>query len=201
MIEFSMNFLSYSFTEDDMLKGEVQPNSKMCFICGLENPVGLKLRIYEVEPGVVETTFTAPQHFQGYPGVLHGGIIATIIDEVSGRSWMGSEDNPRFMFTAKLEVKYRKNVPIGKPLRIVGKAITGNPPPDSGSRPPLSGDLRVSPSRNVAEGRGAKAWAGIYDAETGDLLAEGNTVLVNVPEHMLASAGDMEAMGWKVYPE
>jgi acyl-coenzyme A thioesterase PaaI-like protein len=148
----------------------------MCFICGLENPVGLKLRIYEVEPGMVETTFTAPQHFQGYPGVLHGGIIATIIDEVSGRSWMGTEDNPRFMFTAKLEVKYRKNVPIGKPLRIVGKA-------------------------GVSKGRGAEAWAGIYDSETGDLLAEGNTVLVNVPEHMLASTGDMEAMGWKVYPE
>ena len=159
-----------------MSYGSLQPNSKMCFICGLENPVGLKLRIYEVEPGVVETTFTAPQHFQGYPGVLHGGIIATIIDEVSGRSWMGSMENPRFMFTAKLEVKYRKNVPIGRPLRIVGKA---------GS------------SRN----RSAEAWAGIYDAASGELLAEGNTVLVNVPEHMLASAGDMEAMGWKVYPE
>lgn len=159
-----------------MPKREVQPNSKMCFICGLENPVGLKLRIYEVEPGVVETTFTAPEHYQSYPGMLHGGIIATIIDEVSGRAWMGSEDNPRFMFTAKLEVKYRKNVPIGKLLRIVGKA---------GS------------SRN----RSAEAWAGIYDAESGELLAEGNTVLVNVPEHMLASAGDMEKMGWKVYPE
>lgn len=159
-----------------MTKGEVQPNSTMCFICGLENPVGLKLRIYEVEPGVVETTFTAPEHYQGYPGVLHGGIIATIIDEVSGRSWMGSEDNPRFMFTAKLEVKYRKNVPISKPLRIVGK-------------------------RGVSKGRGAEAWAGIYDAESGELLAEGNTVLVNVPEHMLASTADLEKMGWKVYPE
>jgi acyl-coenzyme A thioesterase PaaI-like protein len=162
--------------EEDMPKGEVQPNSKMCFICGLENPVGLKLRIYEVELGVVETTFTAPEHYQSYPGMLHGGIIATIIDEVSGRAWMGPEDNPRFMFTAKLEVKYRKNVPIGKPLRIVGKA-------------------------GASKGRGAEAWAGIYDAETGDLLAEGNTVLVNVPEEILASAGDMEAMGWKVYPE
>jgi acyl-coenzyme A thioesterase PaaI-like protein len=162
--------------EELMLNGTLQPNSKMCFICGLENPVGLKLRIYEVEPGVVETMFTAPQHFQGYPGVLHGGIIATIIDEVSGRSWMRPEDNPRFMFTAKLEVKYRKNVPIGKPLRIVGKA-------------------------GASKGRGAEAWAGIYDAASGELLAEGNTVLVNVPEQMLASAGDMEAMGWKVYPK
>jgi acyl-coenzyme A thioesterase PaaI-like protein len=147
----------------------------MCFICGLENPVGLKLRIYEVEPGVVETTYTAPEHFQGYPGVLHGGIVASILDEVSGRAHMGPVDHPRFMFTAKLEVKYRKNVPIGKPLKIVGKA-------------------------GRDKGRSAEGWAGIYDAETGELLAEGNTLLVNIPQEKLASA-NLEESGWKVYPE
>ena len=58
-----------------------QPNSKMCFICGVENPVGLHLHIYETEPGVVETKYIAPEHFQGYPGVLHGGIVAAILDD------------------------------------------------------------------------------------------------------------------------
>ncbi|MBK7452697.1 MAG: PaaI family thioesterase [Anaerolineales bacterium] len=100
-----------------------QPNSRHCFICGLENPIGLHLHFYETEPGVVETIYTAPDHFQGYPGVLHGGIVAAILDETSGRAFMGSADAPRFMFTGKLEVKYRKNVPVGKPLKIVGKAI------------------------------------------------------------------------------
>lgn len=152
-----------------------QANSKMCFICGLENPVGLKLRIYEIEPGVIETTYTAPEHFQGYPGVLHGGIVATILDEISGRAHMGPAENPRFLFTAKLEVIYRKNVPIGKPLRIVGKA-------------------------GRDKGRSAEGWAGIYDAETGELLAEGNTLLVNVPQERL-SGTDLEDLGWKVYPE
>ena len=152
-----------------------QPNSKMCFICGMENPVGLKLRIYEAEPGVIETTYTAPEHFQGYPGMLHGGIVATIIDEISGRAFVGPTENPRFMFTAKLEVKYRKNVPIGKPLRIVGKA-------------------------GQDKGRSAESWAGIYEAETGELLAEGNTLLVNVPQDRLEIA-NLEEMGWKVYPE
>ena len=65
-----------------------QPNSRHCFVCGLENPVGLRLRIYQTAPGEIETTFTAPAHFQGYPGVLHGGIIATILDEIAGRSHM-----------------------------------------------------------------------------------------------------------------
>jgi acyl-coenzyme A thioesterase PaaI-like protein len=152
-----------------------QPNSNMCFICGLKNPVGLKLRIFEVEPGVVETTYTAPEHFQSYPGMVHGGIIATIIDEVSGRALMGPADDPRFMFTAKIEVTYRKNVPIGKPLKIIGKKLTDR-------------------------GRSAEAWGGIYDAESGELLAEGKTLLVNVPKDRI-DLTNMEEMGWKVYPD
>lgn len=157
-----------------MEKALKQPNSRMCFICGLENPVGLKLKIYQVEPGVIETTYTAPEYFQGYPGVLHGGIVASILDEISGRAHMGDPAAPRFMFTAKLEVKYRQNVPIGQPLRIVGKA---------------------GPSK----GKSASGWAGIYDQQ-GNLLAEANTLLINVPQEMLATA-DLEELGWKVYPD
>src|SRR5512144_2922072 len=100
-----------------------QPNSRYCFICGMENPVGLHLHIYETEPGEEELTYVATEHFKGYPGVLHGGVVAAIVDEISGRAHMGSDPtDPRFMFTAKLEVKYRKNVPIGRLLRIIGKA-------------------------------------------------------------------------------
>jgi acyl-coenzyme A thioesterase PaaI-like protein len=153
-----------------------QPNSKMCFICGLENPVGLHLHIYEVEPGVIETTYTAPEHFQGYPGVLHGGIVGALIDEVSARAQMGSDPNdPRFMFTAKLEVKYRQNVPIGKLLKIVGKA-------------------------GKTRSKSAEAWAGIYNAETNELLAEGNTLLINVPDEQF-DRSKLNELGWNVYPE
>lgn len=148
----------------------------MCLICGLENPIGLHLHIYETEPGVVETTYTAPDHFQGYPGVLHGGIVAAIIDEISGRAHMGNDPlNPRFMFTAKLEVKYRKNVPIGKPLKIVGRA-------------------------GKSKTRSAEAWAGIYDAATDELLAEGTTLLIDVPADQLDKSR-LNELGWAVYPE
>ena len=153
-----------------------QPNSRMCFICGLENPVGLHLHIYETEPGVVETTYIAPEHFQGYPGVLHGGIVGAIIDEISGRALMGVDPmNPRFMFTAKLEVRYRRNVPTGKLLKIVGRA-------------------------GKSKSRSAEAWAGIYDAETQELLAEGNTLLMNVPADQI-DVSRLDELGWKVYPE
>ena len=153
-----------------------QPNSRMCFICGLENPIGLHLHFYETEPGVVETTYTAPDHFQGYPGVLHGGIVSAIIDECGARALMGTDpQTSRFMFTAKLEVKYRQNVPIGKPLKIIGKA---------------------GKSRN----KSAEAWAGIFEASTDTLLAEGTLILVDVPQEVLASSS-LEQLGWKVYPE
>jgi acyl-coenzyme A thioesterase PaaI-like protein len=153
-----------------------QPNSRHCFVCGLENPVGLHLHLYEVEPGVVETSYTAPDHFQGYPGVLHGGIVATLLDEVSGRTHMGSDPlQPRFMFTAKMEVRYRKNVPVGQPLRIVGRA-------------------------GASKGRMAEAWAGIYDAGTDELLAEGTATLINVPQDKF-DISRLAELGWKIYPD
>jgi len=153
-----------------------QPNSKMCFICGLQNPVGLHLHIFEMEPGLVEATYTAPDHFQGYPGVLHGGIVGAIVDEMSGRSHMGSDPaEPRFMFTAKLEIKYRRNVPIGQPLRLVGKA-------------------------GRSRGKSAEAWAGIYLAESGELLAEGNALLIDVRKEQF-DPDRLSELGWQVYPE
>ena len=157
-----------------MTKKIKQPNSRQCFICGLENPVGLKLKIYNTAPNEIESSYTAPEHFQGYPGVLHGGIVASILDEISGRAHMGDPSAPRFMFTGKLEVKYRKNVPIGKPLKIIGRAGKSK--------------------RKMAEG-----WAGIYDEE-GALLAEATTLLIDVPGETL-DISTLEELGWKVYPD
>jgi len=154
--------------------GQKQPNSRHCFVCGLENPVGLKLKIYKTEQGVIETTYTAPDHFQGYPGVLHGGIVAALLDEIAGRALMDDPSEPRFMFTGKIEVKYRKNVPVGQPLKIIGKA-------------------------GKARSKMAEAWAGIYD-EKGALLAEANNLLIDVPAGTLDMTA-LEALGWKVYPD
>ena len=79
------------------------------------------------------------------------------------------------MFTAKLEVKYRRNVPIGKQLKIIG----------------IAGKSRA---------KSAEAWAGIYEAETNELLAEGNTLLIDVPEAQF-DRSKLNELGWKVYPE
>jgi len=152
----------------------LQPNSRNCFICGLENPLGLHIRFFDTAPGEVSADCIIPHEFQGYPGVVHGGIVAALLDEIAGRSQMGDIDSPRFMFTARLEVRYRKNVPVGQPLRLVGIA-------------------------GVRKGRTATAKGSIYSAD-GKLLAEGEVLLMNVPTEVLQSV-DLEALGWKVYSE
>lgn len=150
-----------------------QPNSSHCFVCGLANPFGLQLKFYETGPGEVTAEVTVPEHFQGYPGIVHGGVVAAMLDEVSGRSHMIG-DPPRFMYTARLQVQYRKNVPVGQPIRVVGKA----------------GESRR---------RTAAATAAIY-ALDGALLAEAEALMVDVP--VAAAQGvDLEALGWKVYED
>jgi len=151
-----------------------QPNSRHCFVCGVENPIGLHIKFYETAPGEVTADFCLPINYQGYPGIVHGGVIAAILDEAAGRAHMGPVDTPRFLFTAKMDVRYRKNVPIEQPLRLVGRA---------------------GPTKS----RTAEASSAIYDLQ-GTLLADADVLLVNVPERMIQST-DLSALGWKVYPD
>lgn len=151
---------------------KIQPSSKHCFVCGVENPFGLHLKFIEDNPGEVTCDFIIPENFQGYPGIVHGGVVSAILDEVSGRSIMGEPDNPRFMFTAKMEVHFHKNVPVGQPLHAVGKVVK--------SRKRL-----------------ATVTGSIYDME-GCLLAECESLLVDIPADVIDGV-DLDALGWKVY--
>ena len=149
-----------------------QANSAHCFVCGLQNPFGLQLRFFMNASGEVEAEYTVPERYQGFPGVVHGGIVAAMLDEAAGRVHMGSSP-PRFMYTARLEVRYRQNVPVGQPLRLLGRAVK---------------------SRQ----RTATAVSFLLDQQ-GDILAEADALLVNVPDEFLEGA-DLDALGWKVYP-
>jgi acyl-coenzyme A thioesterase PaaI-like protein len=150
-----------------------QPNSNHCFVCGRQNPYGLHLIFHETAPGEIVVEYTVPEQFQGYPGVVHGGVVAAMLDEVIGRTHMGGFP-PRFMFTARLDIRYRKNVPVGKPLRIIGHAT------------------------NSRE-RTATATGHIFGPE-GELLAEAEGMLVNVPQGLVDNV-DLEAIGWMVDPD
>ncbi len=152
-----------------------QPNSNDCFVCGLKNENGLQLEFYETEPGQVVVEYTVPEHFQGYDGIVHGGIVATLVDEVLGRVHMGTDpEKPRFMYTAKMTIKYRKPVPTGQPIKIVGQA-------------------------EKSKRRTATSNAKVYGPD-GDVLVEAEALLFDLPSEKLEGV-DLEAAGWQVYPD
>ncbi len=150
----------------------LQPNSRNCFVCGLENPTALGLRFYNTGPGEVTAEHVVPDRFQGYPGVVHGGVVAAMLDEAAGRAAMG-EQVDKFMFTAKLTVSYRKPVPLGEKLRLVGRLVRRR-----GRLAVVTGELRLA---------------------DGTLAADAEGLLADVPEPR-ADPAVLEALGWKVYP-
>lgn len=98
-----------------------QPNSRNCFVCGMQNPVGLKLAFYEDhESEQVQAEFTVPEKYEGYPGYVHGGIISAILDEVSGRAVMIKGGDESLFATLRLTVSYRQPTPTETELVAVG---------------------------------------------------------------------------------
>ncbi len=96
-------------------------NSKMCIVCGLKNPVGLHGGFYELENGQLVGIFKALPEHQGYPNILHGGIASALLDETIGRAIMIREHKDYWGFTAEITVRFKKNIPIDQPIRVVGQ--------------------------------------------------------------------------------
>ena len=87
-----------------------------CFVCGQRNPFGLHL-VFRQEVQSIVADFQPREEHQGFPGVLHGGIVAAVLDEALGRtSLLGAY--PGWTMTGKLEVRYRRYVPYGPRLRV-----------------------------------------------------------------------------------
>ncbi len=68
----------------------------------------------------MQSEFTPPARYQGYGGVVHGGILATLMDEIMAHS-LWQRGIP--VVTAKLSLRYREPVPVGEPLHIYGRTI------------------------------------------------------------------------------
>ena len=70
-----------------------QRNSRMCFICGMDNPVGFHSQFYNMEDGSVMTPIRFGENHQSFPGRVHGGLIATMLDELGLRAlWSGGDE-------------------------------------------------------------------------------------------------------------
>ncbi len=89
---------------------------QLCFACGMRNSYGLHL-IFRKENDTVVADFQPREEYQGFPGVIHGGIVATVLDEALNRTALLS-DTPAWSMTGRLEIRYRRYVPYGPLLRV-----------------------------------------------------------------------------------
>jgi acyl-coenzyme A thioesterase PaaI-like protein len=151
-----------------------QGSATNCFVCGVRNDTGLQIRFFETESSPVRVTaeYTVPSRYEGYPGVVHGGIIASMLDEVTSRTIFRGEPL-RFVVTARLNIRYRKPVPIETPLRLNGWIVE-----DKGKVITVAGEM-LGP---------------------GDvLLAEAEAVLVEVDPSFFGEALTEDA--WQTHPD
>jgi acyl-coenzyme A thioesterase PaaI-like protein len=89
-----------------------------CFGCGRDHPTGLHLEMSGDDQALrVEGSFVVTEHHQGAPGLAHGGVISAAVDEGMGYLlWLVQSP----AVTAKLEVDYRRPVPVGSRLELEG---------------------------------------------------------------------------------
>jgi uncharacterized protein (TIGR00369 family) len=136
---------------EENLKPMAHSAQNRCFGCGQANEKGLRLEFLLKEDGGVVTMPTVTDRFEGHPGYLHGGVIATLLDEAMSKS---TRARGLMTMTRKLEVEYLRPVPSGAPLRVEGRVVR-------------------------SEGRKHWVEAAIQDAK-GIVLAEGKGLFIEV---------------------
>ena len=90
----------------------------MCFCCGADNERGLRLSITYPEKGTAETTLDIPGWFTGWRNMTHGGLLATLLDEIMAHACVAVA---RQAVTAEITVRFQKPVEAGARIRALGK--------------------------------------------------------------------------------
>lgn len=91
------------------------PTYHACFGCGDDNPRGLQVDFY-TDGESVWTEWTPTEPFMGYRGIVHGGVLAAILDEAMG--WGAYVGSGLMGKTAELTVRYLESVPLGAPVLV-----------------------------------------------------------------------------------
>lgn len=92
-----------------------------CFVCGKANPIGLKVEFQYNQEGCARADLVLTELFEGYPGVIHGGILSTLLDEVMAKAVIKSG---KIAFTARLNVTYRKPLAPQGTVHLEGQIVT-----------------------------------------------------------------------------
>jgi uncharacterized protein (TIGR00369 family) len=98
--------------------------SNRCFGCGPANEAGLRLEFLLADDGSVVSLPVVPRTFDGHPSYLHGGIIATLLDEAMSKAVRAQG---KTSMTRKIEIDYLRPVPSGTPIRIEGRVVRNEP--------------------------------------------------------------------------
>ena len=98
------------------------PHTHSCFVCGESNPFGLKLR-FETDGRIVQGRFRMRPEHMGFKNVVHGGLIATVLDEIM--VWACAVRTRQFAVSVKLNVRFHKPLPPGEDVVITGE-LTAN---------------------------------------------------------------------------
>ena len=136
-------------TEDssDARAEQLASGSNQCFVCGPGNPMGLGVT-FELDGDVCRGEFTPRPEHMGYDQVTHGGIVFSLLDDVMANwVWLRGER----CFTARAEIRYRSELPVGTPIRLEGRCLKRK-----GRLAQMEGRLiRKSDNYVVAEASGA----------------------------------------------
>lgn len=116
-----------------------QPTSRYCFVCGRDNPKSLHAHwTNDLEARCVRATVTVAEEYNGYPGIVHGGVVTALLDETAGRALMLDGDYDRLWVTVKLCVTFRRPTPTCTPLTLVGWVVR-----DGGRRSETAAEVRL----------------------------------------------------------
>lgn len=101
---------------------EYLPHSSGCFLCGDENPCGVRTRFF-VDGDAVCVRISLPRHVNGYKNVAHGGVLAALLDESMGWAATVFGGSQRMYLTGELTVKYLAPVPVGEEIEIRSRLL------------------------------------------------------------------------------
>ncbi len=102
----------------------VPKTGNMCFGCGADNPLGLKLTFRgDVDSGTAWTRFVPPAFLAGGASMMHGGFITLLLDEASSKvlSTLGKRG-----VTRNIEVSFEKPVPLGADIRLEARLVSSD---------------------------------------------------------------------------
>jgi uncharacterized protein (TIGR00369 family) len=96
------------------------PHTKSCFVCGEANALGLKQR-FETDGRIIRGRFVPRPEHAGFTGIVHGGLLATLLDEVM--VWACAVSTKRFSYCAEMTVRYLRPAPAGQELLVEAELV------------------------------------------------------------------------------